>query len=315
MHATRVPPGLRVTQVTDDHLDRLVDLGQAVESAAFGRSECNRTEMLGTLRAPELHGTRGTVALWDADQLAAVGLAYDALEHASGLYFDMLIHPELAGRQEMAVCLLSAAQDYGAALPAPAQAWVKSESFDGDTAVEAAFARLGYEQHRVYLRMRLDFDAPPVEPEPLGVDVRTMVEADWPTIHEVVTSAFMDHYDFHPEPFEVFRENVVDETTDFGMWRMAFDGDRCVGLCLGSKRYAAHRLGYVASLAVLREYRGRGIARFLLGDAFARDAALGYAGTALHCDATNPTGATALYESVGMVRDQRYTAWRRELTR
>jgi len=140
-----------------------------------------------------------------------------------------------------------------------------------------------------------------------------MVQTDWPAIHDVITTAFMDHYDFHPEPFEVFRENFVDETTDFGQWRLAFDGDRCVGLCLGSRRYAAHRLGYVASLAVLREYRGRGIARFLLYDAFARDASLGWTGTSLHCDATNPTGATALYESVGMVRDQRYTAWRARL--
>jgi len=314
MHATGVPRGLRVTQVTDDHLDRLVTLGQDVESAAFGSSQCNRTEMLSTLRAPELHGTRGTVALWDADRLAAVALAYDALEHASGLYLDMFVHPDAPARQDIAACLLCAAQAYAATLDPPQPAWVKSESFDGDSEVAAAFADLGYERHRVYLRMRLDFDTAPGAPgTPAGITVRTMVQTDWPAIHDVITTAFMDHYDFHPEPFEVFRENFVDETTDFGQWRLAFDGDRCVGLCLGSRRYAAHRLGYVASLAVLREYRGRGIARFLLYDAFARDASLGWTGTSLHCDATNPTGATALYESVGMVRDQRYTAWRARL--
>ena len=48
----------------------------------------------------------------------------------------------------------------------------------------------------------------------------------------------------------------------------------------------------------------------LLRDAFHRDAGLGFTGTALHCDATNPTGATQLYESVGMQRDQYYLAWR-----
>jgi len=63
-------------------------------------------------------------------------------------------------------------------------------------------------------------------------------------------------------------------------------------------------------LSVLREYRGRGVAKFLLRDAFHRDAGLGFTGTALHCDATNPTGATQLYESVGMQRDQYYLAWR-----
>ena len=37
---------------------------------------------------------------------------------------------------------------------------------------------------------------------------------------------------------------------------------------MGSNRFAVHGLGYVESLAVLREYRGRGIARHLLDEAF-----------------------------------------------
>jgi ribosomal protein S18 acetylase RimI-like enzyme len=139
------------------------------------------------------------------------------------------------------------------------------------------------------------------------------MDDDWRDVYEVIQSSFLDHYDFHPRPFDVFQQDMLDETADLGQWRLVFADGTCVGVCLGSNRYAAHRLGYVASLGVLREHRGRGIARFLLRDAFHRDAGLGFTGTSLHCDATNPTGATQLYESVGMQRDQFYVAWRAPL--
>ena len=46
--------------------------------------------------------------------------------------------------------------------------------------------------------------------------------------------------------------------------------------------------------------RGRGLAKFLLRDQFARDAAAGRTGTTLHVDTNNPTPALGLYLSVGM---------------
>ena len=55
-------------------------------------------------------------------------------------------------------------------------------------------------------------------------------------------------------------------------------------------------------LGVLREGRGRGVAKALLHASFARYAADGRAAVKLHVDADSPTGATHLYESVGMYR-------------
>ncbi|MEZ5089508.1 MAG: GNAT family N-acetyltransferase [Micropruina sp.] len=59
---------------------------------------------------------------------------------------------------------------------------------------------------------------------------------------------------------------------------------------------------YVANLGVLRSGRGRGVAKALLHAAFARAQADGRAAVRLHVDAESPTGATRLYESVGMYR-------------
>ena len=71
--------------------------------------------------------------------------------------------------------------------------------------------------------------------------------------------------------------------------------------------------GHVGMLGVVEQYRGRGLARFLLRDAFALDAAAGRAGTILLVDTNNPTPALGLYLSVGMRPTLVVNGWRRVL--
>src|SRR5436305_182428 len=58
--------------------------------------------------------------------------------------------------------------------------------------------------------------------------------------------------------------------------------------------------GYDGVLGVRRDYRGRGYAKALLIRTFAEFWDRGMPRVTLGVDATNPTGATHLYESVGM---------------
>jgi GNAT superfamily N-acetyltransferase len=58
--------------------------------------------------------------------------------------------------------------------------------------------------------------------------------------------------------------------------------------------------GYVATVGVLRPWRGRGIARALIMRGCAELASRGHREVGLSVDATNPTGAVSLYEGVGM---------------
>ena len=63
--------------------------------------------------------------------------------------------------------------------------------------------------------------------------------------------------------------------------------------------------GWVADLGVLAGYRGRGIGAALLAHSFHTFKARGFAVVGLNVDASDETGATALYERVGMrVRQQ-----------
>ncbi|MCO5301046.1 MAG: GNAT family N-acetyltransferase [Candidatus Nanopelagicales bacterium] len=314
MSVPGLPAGLRLTQLSRDHAADLTDLVRAKELTFFQRSETNTKEILGTLSAPELDGTRGTAGVWDDGRLLAAMLAFNGLQHERGLYLDLFISPHAPNRRGLATTLLTAGERYGQTLPAPDDAYLKVESFGGDREIRQALAERGYERHRVYLRMRVDFVGETPRPRPVpGISVKGMSEDLWPELHRVVTESFRDHYDSHPLPFDLFRRDMINETTDLDRWRLAFDGPTCVGVSIGSRRFEPEGLGYVETLGVLREYRGRGIARHLLLDAMARDAAAGLTGTSLHCDATNPTGATALYESVGMRRDHEYVAWRTPL--
>lgn len=306
-------PGLRVGELSRANAGELVQLVADMERRFFGQSQTNPPEVLGTLAAPELHGTRGTAGVWQDGRLVAALLAYDALEHEQTLALDLFASP-CSRRAEIVRRLLAGARAYGASRGPRIGDWLKVETFGGDDELAAAVADDGYRQHRVYLRMRLDFDRDG-EPAvlPAGFTTRVMTTADWPAIHTVITAAFRDHYDFHPLPLDLVQQQYDTETTDYSRWQLVFQGSELVGLGIASNRYAEQGLGYVDTLAVLREARGRGIATFLLRHAFEGDRARGLRGTALHCDATNPTGAARLYEAVGMRRDQHYDAWRARL--
>ena len=65
-------------------------------------------------------------------------------------------------------------------------------------------------------------------------------------------------------------------------------------------------------LGVRRAYRGRGLARALLLHTYGVFFARGERRVSLGVDASSPTGATKLYESVGMRVENEEIMWRRE---
>ncbi|WP_185444683.1 hypothetical protein [Kribbella qitaiheensis] len=69
----------------------------------------------------------------------------------------------------------------------------------------------------------------------------------------------------------------------------------------------------MADLRFVAAARGRGLATFLLKDAFAIDSAAGLGGTILHVDSSNPTPAVQLYLGVGMRPTVVSDVWRQTL--
>jgi len=91
-------------------------------------------------------------------------------------------------------------------------------------------------------------------------------------------------------------------------------GDEPAGMILGTNSFADdENCGYVRVLGVRKEFRGQGLARFLLRLAFAYDAGLGREGTYLHVDQMGAP-ALGLYLSEGMRQTLVMDVWRRTIT-
>ena len=91
----------------------------------------------------------------------------------------------------------------------------------------------------------------------------------------------------------------------------AIDGIPAAMLLAGDQFVLDAGCGYVRLLAVLPEYRGRDLAKYLMRCAFAEDSRLGRSGTLLHVDTNNATPALDLYLGLGMRPVLVIDVWRR----
>lgn len=185
--------------------------------------------------------------------------------------------------------------------------WAWSTDQETIDAMEAA----GYENERCYIDMIVDLPlAEPVN-APADVTVRQLDLGDLTTddaklAHEIITETFRDHHDFIERTFEVFMQRRTDSHAfDPQGWFVAEIDGKPAGVSIHDNSYVETKnAAYIANLGTLRWARGRGVAKALLADSFARAQAQGRSQVKLNVDAESPTGATHLYEKVGMRRDK-----------
>jgi mycothiol synthase len=170
--------------------------------------------------------------------------------------------------------------------------WVLPE----DTAAVALFRGRGYEEVRRFFEMAIDLDGPPPEPEvPGGLVLDGFRDVDARAFHTATVEAFEDHWEWHATPFDEWWEQR--RGNDQSLWFVVRDGDEIAAIVRNELREKA---GYVGIIGVRRAWRGRGLGKALLQRSFREIWERGLERVTLHVDAESPTGATKLYESVGM---------------
>jgi mycothiol synthase len=177
----------------------------------------------------------------------------------------------------------------------------------GDGAAAAMLHARGLRPVRHFWHMGIDL-AGPFEPGPApeGIQIVGVEHQALRGIHAVLVEAFADDWGYHPEPFEDWAEEYEsDPNHDRGLWLLAKDGEVPVGVL------TAGDSGWVGEVGVVKTHRGRGIAAALLRRSFATFERRGVTRVMLNVDAENPTGATALYERVGMQITKRWDLWER----
>jgi mycothiol synthase len=193
---------------------------------------------------------------------------------------------------------------------------IHSGALAGEPRVSALLVAHGYREVRRTTLMRIDFDEKPVPPAaPAGIDVRRLLPNEAEALFAAHREAFADHWGHDEETYEDFRHHLLDRPEfDPELWLLAWHGKELAAY-LGAQEDAVEDpiRGYVDLLGVRGAYRRRGIGEMLLRHAFQNLFLRGKRGCDLHVDADSLTGATRLYERVGMRALPRFALWEKKL--
>jgi mycothiol synthase len=173
----------------------------------------------------------------------------------------------------------------------------------------------GYEPLRYHWRMEIILDAPPPEPTfPAGIELRPFIKGE----HDVAVwhaqnEAFRDHWGSHEVTLEEWKQSRFDDPEfDSALWPIAWDksSGEVAGFSLNRYRMG---IGWIRTLGVRRPWRKRGLGEALLLHSFGEFYRRGMKTIGLGVDAQNPTGATRLYQKVGMVAVSEFLTYEKEL--
>ena len=170
-----------------------------------------------------------------------------------------------------------------------------------DGAVRRLFESRGYGEVRRFYDMAIELDAAPEVPAlPLGLVLEPVGEDDYRAFYDALDEAFQDHWEWHSPPYDEWLQRRRGQHRDEHgpLWFVIRDGDELAAVARNEAERGGG--GYVGALGVRRPWRGRGLAKALLLHSFADFHRRGQARVTLNVDADSPTGATHLYERVGM---------------
>jgi len=198
--------------------------------------------------------------------------------------------------------------------------WFGSEGPDTDAGNTALLAGDGYTPARYFY----DMVAPTLDgieplPMPQGIELRPVKCDQYRTIWLGAEEAFRDHWGQAEQVEADWERFVADpDNKDPELWRIGWAGDEVAGVVITTVPAEENELHgrarvYVASVAVRRPWRRRGLARALMTSSLVAAREAGFTSANLGVDTDSPTGATTLYESLGFIPDKTFTAYRKPL--
>jgi mycothiol synthase len=199
--------------------------------------------------------------------------------------------------------------------PSVAGMWIDEKQI-GRTALAKSE---GYEAVRWFFEMERPLEAlPDLQPLPDGLEVRPVTVDDAPAIWHADHDAFQDHWGGWDPSEASMRRWIESQEFDPGLFVVGWDGNEIAGAVLNAiyadeNEELGLRRGWLDSVFTRRAWRGRGLARALIGRSLHLLAERGMDTATLGVDADNPSGALRLYESCGFAVANRGSAWQRPL--
>lgn len=313
----RMPLSTRRPTLAD--AEAICALLAAADLAAIGQSDTTLTDVRDRLSGPDLDLERDAWVFADeADDAGQVsGFAICENQSRSDLFWLDAYAAEDEAQDMLWALAETRAAEVARSLGHPL-ARMDVGIWRADERKRALAAARGYAPATSFFRMRINHSGPrPAADLPAGCAIEFVGADDRlrHIAHDILRTSFVDHFGYVAKSFEGRDARyAASSTTGWEFVRiLSVEGVPAGALVSSTEFVGDENCGYVATLGVLREYRGRGLGRALLIDAFARDSADGRSGTILHVDANNVTPAVGLYESVGMRTVLVSDDWRRTL--
>ena len=238
-------------------------------------------------------------------------------EHAK-LRTDGYVHPEFKGRgigtSLLRIVEKRAREEITLAQP-DVRVWLHSTIDNRDPASHELHKNEGYQPLRYQWRMEIVLDGPPPEPKfPEGIELRPFIKGEHDVaVWQAQNEAFRDHWGSHDVSLDEWkRSRFGDPEFDPTLWPIAWDveANEVAGFSLNRYRMG---IGWIRTLGVRRPWRKRGLGEALLLRSFGEFYGRGMKTIGLGVDAQNPTGATRLYQKVGMYAASEYVTYEKEL--
>jgi GNAT superfamily N-acetyltransferase len=298
------PPEFAARSVRLEDAEEVLELIAALGDRLGSRIELRLDDIRDEWRRVDLERD---VWAWEHDgRLAAFGILRSRGEELSVNGF---VHPDFLGRG-LGTAIVQAAE-------ARARERGGSKLDNGIVAADRAAAALleanGYREARHYYVMAIELEEPPPLPEwPEGLEPRPFEREHARAFHAADDEAFQDERGYESEPFEEFVERRLESPRfEPALWTAVWDGDEIAATLIADwKRFGA---GWIGGVSVRRPWRRRGLGRALLLRSFGQFYERGERRVSLSVDTENPTGATRLYERVGMRVEREEVLYQKEL--
>ncbi|MBK7452840.1 MAG: GNAT family N-acetyltransferase [Anaerolineales bacterium] len=229
---------------------------------------------------------------------------------------DGYVHPKFKGLGVGTSLLHAAEVRAGEHIPLAApdlRVFIRVSTDSKDETGNAMFAHEGYSVIRHHWRMEIKLDkAPFAAILPDGIELRPFIrEQHDRLVWEADNEAFRDHWGSHESTFEEWRHRKFGKSDfDPSLWMIAWDGDQIAGYSQNRFRMG---IGWIGTLGVRRPWRKKGLGLALLQHSFGEFHKRGMNTIGLGVDASNPTGATRLYQRAGMYVASEFITYEKEL--